>query len=105
MALVSVSSSMMTKVGYDAAQQLLYIVFSSGDAYCYYRVPPAVYAELLTADSLGRYFAQAIKGTYGGKAIGREHDVPMGSVATRPTAVGFGSVDRWLRGRHGGVSF
>ena len=60
-----VDSSSVEAIGYDPATAKLYIRFhGSGRAYVYYGVPPAVYASLMAADSIGRFVNAEIKGTY-----------------------------------------
>ena len=66
---VQVSSSNLHSVGYDPENQNLYIVFQNatggpGRKYAYYHVPPRVYAELMAAESKGRYHAAHIKKVY-----------------------------------------
>lgn len=62
--LVSVESSMIQAVGYDAKTRTLEVVFNSGQTYCYEDVPPKVYKGLLAADSKGRYMRAEIIGVY-----------------------------------------
>lgn len=61
---VSVSSSNIASVGYEQSSQTLEVEFNSGAIYEYYEVPEFVYQELISASSVGRYFAQQIKNTY-----------------------------------------
>ena len=67
---VSVSSSNIASVGYDDASQNLEVEFLTGAIYEYYGVPGSVYQELVNASSVGGYFAQRIKNTYGFSRIG-----------------------------------
>lgn len=61
-----VGSSNLDRVGYDAENENLWIWFK-GDPprrYCYYHVEPRVFAELMAAESKGKYLAAHIKGHY-----------------------------------------
>jgi KTSC domain len=60
----AVSSSAISSVGYDRKEQVLELEFSSGGVYDYYEVPPEVYAELMAAESKGRFIAEQIRGQY-----------------------------------------
>lgn len=62
-----VNSSMITRVGYDAAKQELYVEFKGsgkqGPAlWLYEHVSPFEYAQLTAAASIGKHFLQAIRG-------------------------------------------
>ncbi|MEZ0326422.1 MAG: KTSC domain-containing protein, partial [Fimbriimonas sp.] len=59
-----VESSMMNAVGYHAPQQELHIAFLSGKRYVYEHVPEQVFRDLLSAESKGKYFSQAIRPLY-----------------------------------------
>ena len=59
-----VESSAIRSVGYDAAQRTLEIAFTSGRIYQYTGVEPGVVAELLDAESKGRYFREHIRPVY-----------------------------------------
>ena len=61
---VPVQSTSLAAVGYDATARTLDIEFRSGAIYRYREVPAAVFAELLQADSKGRYFAKRIRGQF-----------------------------------------
>lgn len=64
MHLSEVDSSMVEIVGYDEKTQALEVVFASGKTYRYEGVPPAVYAELMAAESKGRYMRAHIIDRY-----------------------------------------
>ena len=53
--MVPVSSSNLTAVGYDEQNNVLRIAFKSGDVYDYYDVPPDIFQNLMSAESLGSY--------------------------------------------------
>jgi len=59
-----VSSSAISSVGYDRKAKTLELEFSSGGVYDYYEVPPKVYAELMSAESKGRFISERIRGQY-----------------------------------------
>ncbi|HEX5719369.1 MAG TPA: KTSC domain-containing protein [Thermoanaerobaculia bacterium] len=59
-----VSSSAISSVGYDRKAKTLELEFSSGGVYDYYEVPPEVYAELMSAESKGRFISERIRGQY-----------------------------------------
>jgi len=60
----AVESTTMRSVGYDQTEQILELQFQSGAVYLYLDVPPAVYRELLEAESKGRYFNSEIRDAY-----------------------------------------
>jgi len=59
-----VSSSAISSVGYDRKAKTLELEFSSGGVYDYYEVPPKIYAELMSAESKGRFISVRIRGKY-----------------------------------------
>jgi len=61
---VSVRSSMLRKVGYDAERRLLDVVFKNGDIYRYYNVSAANFEGLMKAKSHGRYMQDHIIDRY-----------------------------------------
>jgi len=71
MELVTVESSMIHAVGYDAAAQELEVVFNSGKTYRYTGVPQTVYADLLAADSKGQYMRECVIGVYPDHQVAR----------------------------------
>ena len=58
---ISVDSSNLESVGYDAERRVLEIEFSNSSVYQYYGVPESVYRGLMSASSHGQYFDQEIK--------------------------------------------
>lgn len=64
MHLVTVESSMIQAVGYDAKAQELEVVFNSGKTYRYTGVPRTVYEELLEADSKGQFMRAYVIDVY-----------------------------------------
>jgi hypothetical protein len=59
---VSVNSSYIASIGYDASTMTLEIQFRNGSIYQYYGVPAEVYEGLMNAGSKGSYFHHHIKG-------------------------------------------
>lgn len=61
---LSVESSAVESVGYDAHTHTLEIEYVSGGIYRYLGVPPRVYETLIRADSRGAYVNRRIKPYY-----------------------------------------
>jgi hypothetical protein len=61
---LSVESSAIVSVGYDARTRTLEVEFAGGGLYRYLGVPPREHETLLRADSLGAYVNRAIKPRY-----------------------------------------
>ena len=58
-------SSCFSEIGYDESEGLLVVTFrSSGASYLYYAVPEDVWEALASADSIGHYYNEEIKGEY-----------------------------------------
>ena len=55
MNLITVDSSMVHAIGYDAEAEELEMIFTSGKIYHYQDVPADVYDRLLKADSIGQF--------------------------------------------------
>jgi len=64
MKLVTVDSSMIHAVGYDAETQTLEVVFNTGRTYLYRNVPPEEFDGLMAAESKGRYMRANIIDMY-----------------------------------------
>ncbi|MGF1533523.1 MAG: KTSC domain-containing protein [Bernardetiaceae bacterium] len=56
-----VSSKIIRKVGYNPETEQLTISFARGDSRCYQAVPPQIYAALMNAPSIGRYYQKHIR--------------------------------------------
>ena len=62
---VPVDSSAISKVRYEPKTQQLQITFAkSGKTYAYGCVTKETYADLMNADSKGRYFVKSIRNTH-----------------------------------------
>lgn len=60
-----VKSKQIRSIGYDAITQNLTVEFHAhGALYVYSNVPYEVHAELMAAESIGKYFNAKIKGVY-----------------------------------------
>ena len=55
-----VESSMLRSAGYDPERSILELEFTNRRIYRYFGVPHEVFAELMTAESKGRYFLDQI---------------------------------------------
>lgn len=64
MEMVRVWSSAIKAVGYDPQSMRMRILFTSGGAYDYCRVPQHVYDGLMAAPSKGTYFDRVIRDRY-----------------------------------------
>jgi KTSC domain len=60
----SVVSRGIASVGYSKRRHILEIQFANGAIYRYLQVSPAVYRDLMAADSKTRYYDANIKGNY-----------------------------------------
>ncbi len=60
----SVSSSAISKIGYDESTHQMRITFTSGSTYTYQGVPPSVVDAFLSAGSKGWFYHNRIKGRY-----------------------------------------
>jgi len=59
---VTVDSSNLDAVA--MGEDTMYIRFNGGRVYAYTNISPTIYADLIGADSVGRYFNANIKGHY-----------------------------------------
>jgi len=59
--MIPVSSSNVQAIGYDEANQLLYVRFNNNSLYCYQGVPLAEFDGLQSASSKGSYLNVNIK--------------------------------------------
>lgn len=61
---VSLESSVLDWVRYDAVNRHLLVHFQSGERYLYFQVLPTYYHQLLDADSHGAYFNRHIRNCF-----------------------------------------
>ncbi len=59
-----VTSSNVAEVGYDADTMTLEVAFRNGTVYQYFDVPDAIYQELMSSSSLGKFLNEQIKNSY-----------------------------------------
>ena len=59
-----VNSAAIETVTYDEWSRHLDIALATGRIYRYFDVPPEVYAELMDADSKGRFYNERIRDAY-----------------------------------------
>ena len=62
--MIPVSSSNVQAIGYNEANQVLYVSFLNNTLYSYQGVPIAEFYGLQNASSVGTYLNQNIKGVY-----------------------------------------
>jgi lysyl-tRNA synthetase, class II len=58
-------STAIKEFDYDAAKQILRVVFGNGSVYKYAEVPEKIYQELKTTSSVGQYFNSQIRDKFG----------------------------------------
>jgi hypothetical protein len=73
----AVESTTLTTVLYDAAGQVLWLVFRSHAVYCYFGVPAAVHQALLQADSKGAYFNRYIRDRFPHQRVATDRPVSL----------------------------
>ncbi len=62
--MTTLSSSAIAAAGYDRATARLFIRFTSGYTYTYYRVPESVFQRLIASASPGSYYKNHIRDRY-----------------------------------------
>jgi hypothetical protein len=60
----TVGSSAIREIEFDELTHRLYVTFTSGKTYTYYRVPRSVYQRFVHAASKGMFFNDYIKDRY-----------------------------------------
>ncbi len=69
MILYPVESTMLAAVGYDAKAERLVVLFNTGRAYTYSKVPLKIYLSLISADSKGKFMNEKVIGSYPGEVF------------------------------------
>lgn len=59
-----VQSSTIKEVAYSPVEHRMYVKFHEGKTYVYDDVPKRVYCDLITAESVGKQFALAVRDVY-----------------------------------------
>lgn len=67
MELQAVTSSNINSIGYSPEGRTLAVKFNHGGTYHYAGVPPEVWNGMKSAESVGKYFADHVKGKYPGQ--------------------------------------
>ena len=62
--MLQVNSSVAYAIGYNADSQILQVEFQSGEVYQYFDVEAETWEDFHSADSIGEFFNQEIKGNY-----------------------------------------
>lgn len=81
---VSLESSALDWVRYDAVRRHLLVHFHGGERYLYFQVPATCYQELLDADSQGTYFNRHIRNCFPYQHLS-ESQSPLVLAASRKT--------------------
>lgn len=61
---ISVTSSNLVSIGYDADTRVLEVEFTSGAVFLYYEVPADEHEAFMCSDSKGKFFNARIKKNY-----------------------------------------
>lgn len=61
---MKVSSSNIDDIEYDEKSETMSVTFNNGHTYQLFNVPKGVYERLISAGSIGAYYANNIKGRY-----------------------------------------
>lgn len=70
-----VISTSVLSVGYDPNEKVLEVCFKSGGIYQYAGVQPEMYADLLKAESIGRFVSQVVRSGRRGLKVEEEGEV------------------------------
>lgn len=68
--MISVLSSNIRAIGYDAAESMMDVAFTSGDTYRYFNVPEHIYTTFLHASSHGQFMNDYIRYNYRYQKVG-----------------------------------
>ena len=60
----AVSSSSISRVGYDQLKHILRVDFLDGDAYYYLQVPARIFAQMMRSPSKGAFLNMIVKPSY-----------------------------------------
>jgi len=62
--MISVASSAISAVGYEASTKQMVILFTSGESFTFSRVPKKSFSGLLDSESKGKYYESHIRNRY-----------------------------------------
>lgn len=62
--MLSIKSSNVDAIGYDSDANELHVKFRSGGHYIYSAVPPELFDEVKSSDSIGRFLSKRVKGAF-----------------------------------------
>jgi len=60
----AVDSSLITEIGYNAEKKVLRVKFKNGAIYDYSDFPKKMYNDMLTSESVGKYFHSRVKSIF-----------------------------------------
>ena len=66
----SVKSSYISRVVYDEKTKKMQVEFKNGAKWQYNEVPESAFVSMLISDSIGKFFANEIKGVFGARKLG-----------------------------------
>jgi len=82
------NSSNVASVGYDTEAGILTVSYNNNRSYDYYDVPPEVFAEIQSVESVGTYLASEVKGKFSTKPVEKgnadEEDTNGGDTPVEP---------------------
>ena len=64
-----VKSRILRSVGYDDSTKIMEIEFQNGLVYQYTGVPPKIYADLMHAGEIGKYFSEKVRPRFQTKQV------------------------------------
>jgi len=64
-----VKSRILRSVGYDDSTKIMEIEFQNGLVYQYTGVPPKIYADLMHAGEIGKYFSEKVRPKFQTKQV------------------------------------
>lgn len=62
--MITIKSSLISRLEYNTAVQILKVQFKNGDIWIYEGVDEFIYAMMMDAPSIGKFFLENIKGKY-----------------------------------------
>jgi hypothetical protein len=62
--MITVKSSTISEIGYNAQQSIMTVKFKTGSIYEYLEVPQEIYDFVMNSDSVGKALNAEVKGVY-----------------------------------------